>query len=187
MLIDFIYTIYIQLSLEVVPMVKKKPRRWGWYLWLSKAIRKSDKKFSGYYKRKIILERVTKPAIKSALALPSGLPDLVVVSYEDDYVNESYVIKARIGNQGSAPSGESVVYCNAISLVEHPGVNEIRIQKMHKIIPLDPDRVTDVQFEFPLHELHANEVGQFELLVDPKGMVIESNEFNNILRWDWPY
>ncbi len=114
------------------------------------------------------------------------LPDLVTLEYSTDYDGTDYVIKIKVGNIGFAPSPEGVlVYCNAISDVYHPGVNEIRIQKTYPLPMLNRGDEYDHIIKFPLREMHAKEVNRFHLIVDPKSQVLELDEDNNEEKWYW--
>ncbi len=116
------------------------------------------------------------------------LPDLTVVSYETEYTDEGYEIKAVIGNIGRAKSSSTLAYFDAISHVCVPGVNPIRIQEHRDIPEIEAGMTVELEpVIFDLAKLHAQKVDCFEICVDPKIDVWESNEYNNIERWNWPY
>jgi subtilase family serine protease len=163
----------------VVLMVDKKPQ----------ATRVRGKKFVSYYKRTVTLDDAIHPTLDWR-NMVRPLPDLVVVRYADEYLTNTreYKVKATIANIGKKKSGKTTAYCNAISLVPHPGLNEIRIQKDANVKALEPRHTVEVEFEpFKLADMHANEVGKIQIEVDPKRMVKELNEANNVVEWYWPY
>jgi hypothetical protein len=118
----------------------------------------------------------------------NGKPDLHVAENEHDIDSEpqpNYVINLKIGNQGNAATTtEALVYINAISDAEHPGVNPIRIQNGVKVPPLNAGQTSAIfTVKIPMYEIHAKEINRFEILVDPKSQIEESNESNNHEAW----
>ena len=98
-----------------------------------------------------------------------------------------YIRKAiEILNIGGEQSNRTLVYCNSISEVYHPDVNEIRIQDSDYLEVISPGGDQTVNFEFELVKLHAEEVSIIEIIVDSKNFVKECNENNNTTRWSWP-
>ena len=146
----------------------------------------------GFYTRKVVLKKVKVDfpqiaGIHKRFFWPCVfLPDLCVGDYEDSYENQKYKITAQIKNIGGGTSNETFVYCNVISEVEHPGMNEIRYQEVDYLNAIPPGGEQTVNFEFELVKLHAREVSIIELLVDPKNFVRECRELNNTARWSWP-
>ena len=157
-----------------------------------------EKETPVFYRRKVSLEPISMKDILSIpkllevhkpykqRALVCDLPDLWIESYTADYVGEDYTIKAIVKNIGSKKSNPTLVYCNAISLIPHPGVNDIRIQGREDLGEIQPGETATCSFKFKLSDLHAKEVGRIQIIVDPKDFVAECNEFNNTEQWPWP-
>lgn len=121
----------------------------------------------------------------------SKQPDLVVGSVERGIASTEsppqYIVKFTVKNIGTGPSGPTNVYINAINLTPPAGVNEIRIQNGVNIPALLPGQATaPIQTKFILSQIHAREVSVMRILVDPKNLVIESDESNNKWQWPWP-
>ena len=151
-------------------------------------VKKTHKKdMPGLFKRKLSKKKVSKkdkPGKKPASVC--DLPDLTISGYATEYVGEDYVINVVVENVGCKKSNPTRVYCNAISLIPHPEVNDIRIQGSAELGEIQSGTTAPCSFTFRLHDLHAKEVGRIEILVDPKHEVAESNEFNNTESFSWP-
>lgn len=146
-------------------------------------------------KRKVILEPAPFQAVKDLTFPPKfkwvgKLPDLTITAYVAEYVVDAdppvYRITITVKNIGGRRSGPSRVYVNAISLIPHPGLNDIRLQSGPTLPELKRNETHDCIVSFPLHEMHAKEVGKIEVFVDPKSEVFECREDNNYESWLWP-
>lgn len=150
-----------------------------------------------FFNRKVTKEKLEIETIKANSNLyeifikfqrqpPCELPDLTVLHYETGYVNTDYRIKLEVGNIGQAKSGQCLVYCNAISHIPHPGVNEIRLQGVFHLGEIDPGSSDTCGFSFDTGDMWAKEVDTIMILVDSKDFVLESDESNNTEVWNWP-
>jgi len=122
---------------------------------------------------------------------PPEKPDLVPGEHSSridssDPSSPKYITEFNIKNVGDAPSGPTRVYFEAISPVEHPGVNEIRYQKMLELPPIQPGQASEMfRVEMELHIIHAREIQTIRVIADPKVMVDEKDETNNVAEWPW--
>ncbi|MHA1463411.1 MAG: CARDB domain-containing protein, partial [Candidatus Heimdallarchaeota archaeon] len=159
-----------------------------------KSYRIWKKNFSGLYETKFELSPIENWREILPDFFPPGfikLPDLVITNYHCVYFEGNYKITVIVKNIGTAASeNDCLVYCNALSSVIHPGVNEIRLQDTEKVPQLNykpPNNKIEIIFTFPLSKLFAKEVDSFEILVDAKGQVKELIETNNRVEFVWPY
>ena len=120
------------------------------------------------------------------------LPDLVVSSYHAALQTAApqtptYAVRFKIQNLGTARSNDTVVYVDAINPNPPPWVNEIGIQRHVLLPPLMPgEESTEFQLVFSVADIHAKQIRQFKITVDPKNTVNEAFETNNMVSWPWP-
>ena len=112
------------------------------------------------------------------------LPDLTVSGHRDATIQGTHKYKVTIKNIGTAPSKRTLVYVQWISLVHHPGVNDIRFQQdFYTPDGFLPSPSSDVSFEggLSLNDIHRKEISKIRVTVDPKNLIRELNETNNVL------
>lgn len=160
-------------------------------------VKAGERETRRFFERKVTKEKLDIEKIKANAKLyeiyskfqrqpPCDLPDLTVLYYATDYEDTDYRIKVEVGNIGQAKSGECLVYCNAISHIPHPGVNDIRLQDVFHLGEIDPGSSDTCLFSFDTGDMWAKEVDTIMILVDSKDFVVESDESNNAEVWNWP-
>jgi hypothetical protein len=112
------------------------------------------------------------------------LPDLRVENYTTNYVDWRYYVDVTVINDGCAESDECMVYCNAISMAPPVG-QEIRVQRRLILEGLPSGETATLSIWFEVEVLMSERVDMIEIEVDPKHMVEESNENNNIEWWTY--
>jgi len=113
------------------------------------------------------------------------MPDLTVVAKDWSVAGTQYVINLTVKNIGTAPSNDTLVYINAIDPTPPPGLNQIRIQFSEPLSALPPGAEHSFSKNIPLSKIHAKEIDNIDVLVDPKSVVKESDENNNFETWIW--
>lgn len=110
----------------------------------------------------------------------TGCADLVVKNLEVDWESGNRIATAEIANIGSKDAGSFMVYFNGD---EDPESQNHRPQVRHNVPGLDGGDSVVLTADFaPLAHPDNNSLAniyQITVLVDPKGMVKESNENNN--------
>jgi WD40 repeat protein len=120
------------------------------------------------------------------------LPDLVVSTHSgtfttDDPSSPKYAVTFRVKNIGTGGSGPSLTYVDAINETPPPGQNQIRLQMRASVPALEPGAETeDLAVAFDVGQMHAKEVQLLRIMVDPKVMVEEAFETNNVASRPWP-
>jgi subtilase family serine protease len=127
------------------------------------------------------------PAYRS---VPVDLPDLIVSSFASSFSADNppkYVVEFKVRNIGTAASGATTTYIDAINLAPPLGQNEIRIQNQAALPGLEPGQETPViRTAFDLANIFAKEVRLMRITVDPKNLVDEAFETNNQAERAWP-
>lgn len=133
------------------------------------------------------LRKAASAAVITTLALtgcqpaaPIALPDLQVGQSEVAQDGTDYVVRFTVRNAGRAASTGGRIYINAIDPTPAAGQNEIRIQSE---VPL-PDLAVgaesgQLEARFRVTQLEQESVERFDILVDAKTEVRESDETNN--------
>jgi len=111
----------------------------------------------------------------------SLLPDLTFSRYAIGDTSDNLSIKVTVKNIGLSVSGETFLYFNAIDTIPPPEKNEIRIQYMKNIPRLKPNEEVIRKFTLTRTDIEQNQINKIEILIDPKNLVREINEFNNTL------
>ena len=109
------------------------------------------------------------------------LPDLTFFDYDISVDGTNAILKLTVTNIGKRKSGETYVYFNAIDTTPPPGKNEVRIQHIKDLPPLDPNQKHSYDFKLTLLQINDNQINKIDVLIDPKNLVREINENNNIL------
>ena len=110
------------------------------------------------------------------------LPDLKVASISFGILSNNFWVIANIVNAGlqKTPKINPGVYVNALNLTPTPGKNEIRVQNNHKLPALPPGTSCTIASLFDRRILRRENVTHFEISADPKNLVKERNEQNNM-------
>ena len=110
-------------------------------------------------------------------------PDLVVEQVSIDWIAPQRTAEATISNIGNQDAGEFLVYFNGD---EFPVSKNRRPQIRHSVTGLNAGASTTLVADFaPLAHLDNDNLAniyQISVLVDPKKMLTESNESNNVDR-----
>ena len=110
------------------------------------------------------------------------LPDLTFSGYNITSSGNLVNIDVKVINIGKAKSGETFVYFNAIDTSPPPGKNEIRIQYRKNLPELSPGEEKLCKFNLTTQQVTNEELNRVDILIDPKNLVNELNENNNLLQ-----
>ena len=117
-----------------------------------------------------------------AVAFAGCAPDLVVQNVDVTWNGTTKKAEAKISNIGNQDAGEFMVYFNGD---ENPVSSNHRPQVSHTVHGLAKGASLQLEADFvPLAHPDNNNLGNVKkitVIVDPKGMVNESNENNNVL------
>jgi subtilase family serine protease len=117
------------------------------------------------------------------MPLPQYLPDITVISFSHQINRSNYLVQILVANIGrrSSKAIRPGVYVNAINPNPLSGQNVIQKQNIHNLPPLIPRTSCEIISTFRLSELRQKHVSRFEVKVDPKNLIKESNEVDNVV------
>jgi hypothetical protein len=110
-----------------------------------------------------------------------GLPDLIVELplAPPTEMNGLRYLEFTVKNVGGTASPSCMIYLNGVSLAQHPGVNDIREQRSFLVGPIAPGGSVSLGGGFSDQAITTGEISIYEILVDAKVQVAESDELNN--------